>query len=211
MPLYPNAREFLRAVETRYRSLPGYSDTGLSRSFGSRKPRMCTFETAYAAPTRFRFAFETSHPYHPLAHHVSKDVIGTDGTTVYFYSRSYDGRTDVEHPESLMMAVAGATGISSGTAHTIGALLFEEVGGFRLTDMRRIRFRSTREVDGVKCVAVSGLHPGGRGRVTAWFGTEDLLLRRLVRNRMKSEELRFAPKPLFSGSEEAFRAPNLDV
>lgn len=211
MPLFPNAREFLRAVEARYRSLPGYSDTGVSRSFSSRRPGICTFETAYAAPRRFRFAFETPHPYRSLAHQVSRDAIGTDGESVYFYSRSYDGSVDIEHPESLLMAVAGATGISSGTAHTIGALLFEEVAGFRLTDMRRIRFRPIREFDRVKCVAVSGLHPGGRGRVTAWFGAEDLLLRRLVRYRMKSEELRFEPKPRFSGNEEEFRAPNLDV
>jgi outer membrane lipoprotein-sorting protein len=211
MPLYANAREFLSAVEARYRSLPAYSDTGVARSFSLRRPRTCTFETAYVAPGHFRFAFETPHPYRPLAHHVSRDVIGTDGNTVYFYSRSYGGQAELEYPESLLMAVAGATGISSGTAHTIGALLFEEIGGFRLTDMRRIRFRSMREFMGVKCVVVSGLHPGGRGRVTAWFGAEDLLLRRLVRYRMKAEELRFNPKPLFSGGQDAFQAPRSEV
>ena len=136
---------------------------------------------------------------------------GTDGSTIYFWSRSYDGSSELEYPESLLLAVAGATGISSGTAHTIGALLFKEVGGFRLTDMCRIRFRATREFQGVRCVVVSGSHPGGRGRVTAWFGAEDLLLRRLVRYRMKAEELRFNPKAQFSGGQDAFQVPKLDV
>lgn len=207
--MYANAREFLSAVEARYRSLPAYSDTGMSRSFDARRPRLCTFETAYAAPNRFRFAFESSHPYRKLAHLISRDVIGKDGDTVYFYSRSYNGRADLDHPESLMMAVAGATGISSGTAHTIGALLFEEVGGFRLTEMRRIRFRRPRLIDGVNCVAVTGLHPGRRGRVTAWFGA--VLLRRLVRHSMKSEELRFNPRPVISGDEDVFKVPRIDV
>jgi hypothetical protein len=210
MPTYANAREFLREVEAHYRSLPGYSDSGLSRSLGLRRPRLCTFETAYRAPGLFRFSFSSSHPYKPLRNLVTRDVIGTDGLKPYFYSRSYGGEEEIEVPESLEMAVAGATGISSGTAHTIGALLFQEVGGFRLLDLRKIRFRPRREIDGVPCIAVTGLHPFG-GRTTAWFGSEDLLLRRLVRSRFKSEELRFDPKPFCSDSDDMFDAPRIDA
>jgi hypothetical protein len=109
-----------------------------------------------------------------------------------------------------MMAVACATGISHGTAHTIGALLFEEIGGFTLHHMRRIRFRALRPISGVDCIAVSGLHPAG-GRITAWFGTEDLLLRRLLHAKFKEEELRFGVTPSFQGSTDLFKAPEIDA
>lgn len=38
---------------------------------------------------------------------------------------------------------------------------------------------------GVNCTSVSGIRPRG-GRLTAWFGEEDLLLRRLTETRFRS-------------------------
>src|SRR5215831_14278739 len=149
MPLYPNARSYLEAVYQRYRSLDAYGDSGMSRSVSRRHPRICNFETQYQRPGLFRFAFESPHPSRRRRHLFSKCVIGHDGTAPYFYSKHYSGPAGVEQAESLEMAVAGATGISSGTAHTIGALLFAEVGGFNLLDLRRIRFRRDRKVHGV--------------------------------------------------------------
>ncbi|MGV7207509.1 hypothetical protein ACLB1G_06610 [Oxalobacteraceae bacterium A2-2] len=73
------------------------------------------------------------------------------------------------------------TGIARGVADTIDTLLFRVAGGFQLATLQRLRFRRLRVVDGVLCRAVSGLHPHG-GRITAWFGADDLLLRRLQRH-----------------------------
>ena len=56
--------------------------------------------------------------------------------------------------------------------------------------LRRIRFRRSRVFDGVMCTRISGLHPRG-GRYTAWFGVDDLVLRKLVRHHVKCEEVRF--------------------
>ncbi len=117
----------------------------------------------------------------------------------------------MEQEKSLEMAVAGATGISSGTAHTIGELLFDEVGGSSFLDLKRIRFRRTREIDGVHCVAISGLHPNG-GRITAWFGVDDLLLRRKLRkhSRGKTDELRFRVESDSDCSLDFFCIPKIE-
>jgi hypothetical protein len=211
MPLYANARAFLEAVHARYRSLRGYSDTGLSRSVGRRFPNVCTFETKFLQPNRFRFSFEKAHPSPRRRHLISRCVVGHDGATPYFHWRHYSGPPQLEHPESFSLAIAGATGISSGTAHTIGALLFEDVGGFTLLDLKRVRFRRNRIVLGVPCVCVSGLHPRG-GRYTAWFGEQDLFLRRLYRKtKFKSEELRFNPSESSSFDLETFSAPTIEI
>jgi hypothetical protein len=126
------------------------------------------------------------------------------------YSKHYSGPAGVEVSESLDLAIAGATGISSGTAHTIGALLFAEVSGFNLLDLRRVRFRRNRIVLGVPCICVSGLHPRA-GRWSAWFGEQDMLLRRLYRSRFNSEELRFNPSTTAAFEREAFHVPIVEA
>lgn len=207
MPLHPNARAYLEAVHVHHRSLPTYSDTGVSRSLSPGRPGVCRFETHFLSPGLFRLAFERSHPHPPLKHKVSRSVVGHDGDSAYLHTQ-HDGRpATIIRPVSLDMAVAMATGISSGTAHTIGALLFAEVSGLGLLDLRRIRFRRHRILAGVRCVCVSGIHPRG-GRVTAWFGADDMLLRRLMDSRFGTEELRFIPAtpPTFTPAD--FMAPD---
>lgn len=206
MPLHPHARAYLEAVHAHHRSLTAYSDSGLSRPLSPRRPGACSFETRYLAPGYFRFAFERAHPYPKLKHKVSRSVVGHDGDSAYLHTQ-HDGRPAMlSRPGSLDLAVAMATGISSGTAHTIGALLFAEVAGWGLLDLRRIRFRRHRVVAGVRCVCVSGIHPRG-GRVTAWFGAEDMLLRRLLDCRSASEELHVIPQRMPSLTPTDFVAP----
>jgi hypothetical protein len=211
MPRYTNAREFLQAVMNRYRSISGYSDDGVSYSCSKGHRSVCTFRTDYRQPGLFRFSFTRPHPFKPLSYIVTSYAIGSDGKQAYFYSRSFEGKEELEQEKSLEMAVAGATGISSGTAHTIGELLFDEIGGFSFLDLKRIRFRRTREIDGVHCIAISGLHPNG-GRITAWFGVDDLLLRRKLRkhSRGKTDELRFHVNSNTNYSLDFFSIPKID-
>ena len=189
MPTYRNAREFLEAVVHRYRGLDSYSDVGKSHRPNCRRDRLCVFQTDFRAPSDFRFEFETRHPYRKLKHLRVRTVVGSFEGRPYYYDQSYSDEPSLEHPESLDLAVAGATGVSSGTAHTIATLLFSEASGFTLLDLKRLRFRKDRVVDAVYCKAISGLHPRG-GRVTVWFGQHDMLLRRQVRVMFRTEELR---------------------
>ncbi len=148
-----------------------------------------SFETAFLRPDRFRFAWSSPHPYPPLRHRKMTCVIGTDAQGPYHHLCAYGGEKRIERDLSLSDAVAAATGVSQGAAYTIGALLFEACGGSQLLQLRRPRFRGERVIDGVRCIAVSGLDVQGQ-RVTAWFGIDDLLLRRLRWKRGRSEELR---------------------
>jgi hypothetical protein len=190
MPTYNNARECIAAMAARYRMLDSYANEGYVRPSGSTRPHDCWFDTQFSRPSRFRFQFSRPHPYPPLRHLVTKVVIGSDGTTAYFCMER-DGsvrRNDIER--DLSLAVAGATGISRGAAHTIGNLLLECVGGFSLLMLNRPRFRRSRVFQGEHCSRITGIHPWGGGRITLWFGTSDLLLRKIVSHRPKSEEVR---------------------
>ena len=212
MPIYKNARAYLEEVVSRYRGLTTCSDQGRSQRPHCRQDEVCIFETDYRAPGDFRFSFDTPHPYRPLRHRVSRKIVGIADSQPYFFSRTHSGARRLDHPESLDFAIAGATGISQGTAHTIAALLFSEVSGFSLLDLHRIRFRPHRVVDNVRCVSVTGLHPLARGgRFTAWFGEQDFLLRRMVFNHSLTEELRTNIQVGHSIANERFIPPRVDV
>ena len=211
MPTFQNARAYLQEVVRRYRELPSYSDTGKSHRPHCQRERLCVFETDYMRPADFRFHFESPHPYPPLKHLTTQTTVGIKNARPYFVIRYYQGDVKAETPEDLDLAIAGATGISSGTAHNIASLLFSEVTGFSLLDLRRIRFRRTRVVDGVRCVAISGLHPYGGGRYTAWFGEQDFLLRRLLTSRFKAEEVRTNIRTSHQIPEERFAAPRVEA
>jgi hypothetical protein len=210
MPTFANARVYLDEVIRRYRGLASYSDTGKAHIPHGSNHHLCDFTTNYRAPTDFRFAFDTRHPYEGLKHRIARFVVGITASEPYFFSSSYGGEKKLDHPENLSMAIASATGISCGTAHTIASLLFSEISGFCMSDLRRLRFRPSRTFDGVRCVAVTGLHPRG-GRFTAWFGSEDLLLRRAVHSRLGIEELRTNILVDHALANEQFTVPQVET
>ena len=102
--------------------------------------------------------------------------MGLDNGKPYFWSRHYSGDPELEYEESLQMAIAGATGISTGSAFTIWSLLFGDDGRDLFSALARPRFRQISSVDGVKCHRVTAIHRNLH-RVDIDIGVEDLLLR----------------------------------
>ena len=147
------------------------------------------FTTAYQAPSSFRFSFEQGHPHHPLREHRTSCVVGVDALGPFLSLSFYGKPAKLERGASLETYVAGATGISRGSAYTIGSLLFKEVGPFELAGIRRVRSWRSRTFGGVHCVGVSGHHRAG-GLVVAYFGAKDLLLRRVVYHRLRHVQVR---------------------
>lgn len=210
MAMYRSARECLSAVAAHYATLRSYSDEGIVRRRARNAAPDCWFNTRFAHG-KFRFQFTTPHPYRKLRHVLSECVVGTDGVTPYFWSRHYSGAPMLDREERIEMVVAGATGISRGSAHTIGALLLKDVGGFStFRDLRRPRFRQMQDWDGVPCYRISGLHPFGH-RYTLWIGQHDLLLRRILRHeRSNREELRRNIRINEPIPEDTFAVPQLE-
>lgn len=122
---------------------------------------------------------------------ITKYIVGSDGAGAYFFTQERGRKPSREDAESLEMAIAGATGISRGAAHTVGSLLLPSVEGFSLLMLRKLRLKTTRPFKGVNCYRVSGLHPWSPGRYTVWIGTDDLMLRKLVKHRSATEEIRW--------------------
>src|SRR5437016_6146406 len=116
------AQEILLAMHLKYAAMRSYQDRGLVLRKFPNKPDAdeTTFETFFRRPDRFRFEWTTHHPYLGLRHLRTYRVIWSNGTGAFLYS-DRDGKAEPQ--ESLRMAVAGATGVSSCAAHTVSSML----------------------------------------------------------------------------------------
>ncbi len=186
------AYKLLEGVVRTYASMTSYADKGtvsLRRNENDPVLRV-EFSTVFRRPSFFRFEFSRPHPYPPLRHIVSRHAVGFDGAAVYSVTKRHEEASKVEAKESLCMAVAGATGISSGSAHTIGRLLLDEVTGLSILDLVDARLNDDAVINGIVCHSISAHHPKG-GEREYWVEKDTLLIRKNVRHgNVPSEEVR---------------------
>lgn len=136
----------LAQVRLTYQGLNSYTDRGFMESRHDPNSavayiRKLNFSTQFRRPNLFRFAWHSPD-------NDGVNVVWCDGKSV-FAKHSYD--IEVRHIENLSRAIAGATGISGGTAHTVSSLLMNEVRGSKLTDRKYSVYRGTEIINGEDC------------------------------------------------------------
>jgi hypothetical protein len=188
-----DARDVLHRTAAVYASLTSYVDTGMvtTRIAKSRLLRRTVFSTLYQKPSLFRFTFFVPHPHPTVSHIVTEHTVGFDGSESYCFTKRSEDREASKSITSLSLAVAGATGISSGSAHTIGRLLLPEVRGASILDLLNPRFNGDTEIDGIVCYSITAQHPK-IGERELWVEKESSLLRKVLRSgeTSRSEEVR---------------------
>jgi hypothetical protein len=173
------AQDLLRSMVDYYASMRSYSDHGNVDARSQRRDRVTStqFSTLYQKPSFFRFAFVRPHPHTPLNQAVTQHVIGFDGSNAYQIFKRYSGDVEVKSIDKLESAVAGASGISNGAAHTLAQLLLPGIGGISFLELRNIRFNDDVTVDGAPCYTVAAEHPTGDSHFELHIERECLLLR----------------------------------
>src|SRR5258708_39545491 len=131
MPTADHAKALLEEVAARYASMTSYSDCGAVHTQLVDNDRMFTtiFSTLYKKPSLYRFEFERPHPYPPLQNIITRNAVVFDGSTAYTWKQTGTDDPQTEFAESFSLAIAAATGVSSGSAHRIGRLLIPAIGG----------------------------------------------------------------------------------
>jgi hypothetical protein len=154
-----SGEDLLRAMAAVYASCTSYRDRGEVRSnivHGDEPiaPSPRPFETAFVHPGRFRFEFrDQMHGTGPW----NRYIVWTDGLEVRTH---WDLMPQQESPASLGYALAGATGISGGSAHRIPALLMpDRIEGFKLTDLVEVELLGTTDLDGDRCYQLRARMP----------------------------------------------------
>jgi hypothetical protein len=149
-----SAGEILERMATTYATCKTYQDSGwvttiFIRGDGQRTDKK-PFSTAFVRPTRFRFEFKSSFDGHTW-HRYLVCADGADARTWW------DIQPGVTQQPSLALGLAGATGVSGGSAHTVPALLMPDtIGGKRLTDLTQLKRLGDAKIGEVDCFRIQG-------------------------------------------------------
>jgi outer membrane lipoprotein-sorting protein len=162
----PSPEQLLALMARTYQMSRSYRDTGVATitlPFGTEER---PFRTAFVRPDKFRFEF---------ADRGKRYILWRSGSQVRTW---WDLDRGVQTADSLELAVAGATGVSGRTAHTIPALLMpNEIGGRRLFELSGLS-RLPDDVVGPKpCYRIQG-HVAGSTQ-TIWLEKSSYLVRRI--------------------------------
>ena len=193
----PTAAQILERMAKTYAGCKSYRDSGVGRTalrgvdvnVVQEKP----FATAFVRPDKFRFEYTEVRPEKRISHY----IVWRQGDDVRTW---WDIQPGVKKPESLGFALAGATGVSGGTAHTVPNLLLPaEVQGRSLKDLAEATRIEDETLDKTECYRVKGKF--GPFPVTVWIDKATYLVRRI-----DSEKV----FPTFTSQETITYDPTLD-
>jgi len=164
------AKQILEKMATIYATCQSYRDSGaVTNFFNPDHIDVKPFSTAFVRPGQFRFEYDDPTP--------DKSYI--------VWAKAGEVRTwwyvepGVKNPTSLGRAIAGATGVSGGSAHTIPNLLLpDEIGGRKLTEMTELVRLPDEVVDGSPCCKLQGKF--ANEPTTLWLEKTTYLVRRIV-------------------------------
>jgi outer membrane lipoprotein-sorting protein len=164
------AQQILERMAAAYASCTSYRDSGVVKTTFVESSRRRTveklFRTAFVRPDRFRFEYRENQ---------DRYIVCREGDTVQTW---WDIKPGVEKPATLGLALAGATGVSGGSAHTVPALLLPvEVTGRRLTDMTQAVRIDDGKLGDAGCLRVEGKLM--KQSITLWIDMDSFLLRRV--------------------------------
>jgi hypothetical protein len=172
-----DAQEVLNDMVRRYAAYNSYSDTGQVMLTHPNFVTKTTFSTYYKAPSLFRFDFARPHPHPPLNYIVTQHVAGFDGTSAYQTMKPYKGNVETRGVENVGLAIAGAAGISTGAAHTIGRLLLADTEGLSIPDLVDAQVHEDTAIDQIACYSIAARHPNFPGKYELQIEKNTLLLR----------------------------------
>jgi hypothetical protein len=187
-----NAEQVVGQLMEVYGTCRTYRDSGqvltcfLGRQGQLPRTDVKPFTTAFVRPNRFRFEYRKRYR---VEGEWCRRVVWADGTDVRTW---WDARTGVERPESLGLALAGATGVSGGSAHIVPALLLPaQVRGRPFAETVHIDSLTDESLAEVHCYRLSGhlLWPGRESESTVvqaedpplavWIDRDNYLIRRI--------------------------------
>jgi outer membrane lipoprotein-sorting protein len=176
------AQQILDKVAATYATCKSYRDSGVvtndfgPHSAGDNFPRhvdVKPFRTAFIRPDHFRFEYDDGTPEKPY-------IVWAKGSDVRTW---WHVRPGVETPSSLDLGIAGATGVSSGSAHTIPTLLLpDRITGARLSAMADLTRLPDEGLDATPCFKLQGKYGFGKQPTTLWLEKATYLIRRIAQD-----------------------------
>ena len=175
------AQQIIDKMATTYATCKSYRDSGVvTNDFGPRPGSGATyprhvdvkpFRTAFVRPDQFRFEYDDATPEKPY-------IVWNKGDEVQTW---WHVAPKVQKPPSLGNALAGATGVSGSSAHTIPALLLPDgIEGRKLTAMTDVKRLPDEAMEQTLCFKLEGKF--ANVPTTLWLDKGTYLLVRMVRD-----------------------------
>ena len=171
-------QEILTKTVEVYAKCKSYKDSGYVRTVFLNKDGTTkfitkkVFKTAFIRPAKFRFEYAEKKADELQ----NKYIIWKDGKNI----KSFWEIKGEETPKSLSMAIAGATGISSGTAHNIPTLLISEVRGRKITNMKNpIILKEGKDDNGKLCYLIKAEKKQKNETFILWVQKETFLITKI--------------------------------
>ena len=164
-------KQVLDHMSKTYADCKTYRDSGVVRTLfvqdtGTRTVVEKPFKTAFVRPDQFRFEYKDD---------TSRYIIWSKRKDVQTW---WDVQPGIQRPESLQLAVGGATGVSSGSAARIPGMLMPDKlkgwGGVDISDAKRIE---DGKIDKVECFRLEGKYVNNP--ITLWIDNKSYLVRRI--------------------------------
>jgi len=164
------AQQILDKMAATYATCKSYRDSGtVTKFFSPQHIDVKPFRTAFVRPDQFRFEYDDLDPEKPYVVWAKGDEVRT-----WWYVRP-----GVQNPPSLGHGIAGATGVSGGSAHTIPTMLLpDQIGGRSLASLTNLTRLPDEAVDDTPCFKLRGRFADQP--TTLWLEKETYLIRRII-------------------------------
>jgi hypothetical protein len=171
LPPNPRADQILNLMAETYKHCTTYRDSGVLTT-NNKTFRTATFSTAFVRPDRFRFEYQMVIP---VIGRTQRNLVWREGQDVRSWS---DDESEISNERSFESAIAGATGVSLGSAYEIPSLLLpDEIEGRRLTSMKSATRLDDAKLGEINCFRVRG--ELGKSSITVWIDSKTLLIRKI--------------------------------
>lgn len=178
------AKQIIAKMAKVYKTCKSYSDSGAVKTIfydykgnitnSSNKP----FKTAFIRPDQFRFEYKCNQSFGSVKLNTKYIIWAKEKNIRYWWSIQPGIKTD----KSLGMAIARATGVSGGSAHTIPNLLMKnEVSGWSITDITQQQRIADAWIDDIKCYRIQGIN-STNDPITIWISQKTFLVMRIDEN-----------------------------
>ncbi len=175
------AKQIIDKIAHAYSSCKSYYDEGVVTTvfFHDKLGKRTTkrpFTTAFVRPDRFRFEFKNRRGEEEWDQY----IVWRDGGSVHTWWSIQPG---IKNRNSLGMALAGATGVSGGSAHKIPKLLMpDEIKGWNLANLIDPELLDDEDVNAISCSKIQGKHLSGDVN-TLWVEKRSYLVRKIATQR----------------------------
>ena len=170
----PSPKQILDRMAKAYADCKSYRDSGVVTTVFVKNTVKRTverpFTTAFVRPDLFRFEYKDNN---------RRYLISANGQNVQVW---WDVKPGIQKPESLQLAVGGATGVSGGSAARIPAMLMpgklKGWGGVHISDAKLIK---DGKLENVECFRLEGQYADNP--ITLWIEKKSYLVRRIDEQR----------------------------